>query len=112
MSPAQKNYSVYESELTGLAFAAKKCHNFLAYNPHKITFYTDHAELANLVNIPLDSIKNNRILCLLEDLRAYNYEVRHISAKKNAIADYLSRLLMLPGATTCSQNAPHYPRQI
>ena len=43
---------------------------------------------------------------------AYNYEVRQILAKKNAIADYLFRLLTLPGATVQSQNRPHYPRKI
>ena len=43
---------------------------------------------------------------------AYNYKVRHISANKNTIVDYLSCLLTLPGATERSQNAPHYSRQI
>ena len=43
---------------------------------------------------------------------AYNYEVRHILAKKNAIADYLSCLLTHPGAAARSLNVPHYPRQI
>ena len=43
---------------------------------------------------------------------AYNYEVKHIRGKNNAIADYLSCLLTLPGAPACPQNAPNYPRQI
>ena len=47
LSPSQRNYSVYELELTGLAFAAKKCHHFLAHNPNKITFFTDHVALSN-----------------------------------------------------------------
>ena len=99
LSPSQRNYSVYELEVTGSAFAAKKCHHFLAHNPNKVKFFTDHAASSNLENIQLDTVKNSRTLRLLEDLMAYNYEVKHISVKQNAIADYLSRLLTFPGAT-------------
>ena len=95
-----------------MTFAARKCHHFLAHNPNKITFFTDHAALANLENIQLGTIKNCRTLRLLEDLMAYDYEVKHISVKQNAIADYLSHILMLPGAPACSPEGQHYPRQI
>ena len=68
LTPAQRNYSVYELELLGLAFSARKCHHFLAHNPNKITFFTDHAALSNFENVQLDTIKNFRTLRLLEDL--------------------------------------------
>ena len=64
LTPAQRNYSVYELELLGLAFSARKCHHFLAHNPNKITFFTDHAALSNFENVQLDTIKNFRTLRL------------------------------------------------
>ena len=53
-------------------------------------FRTDHASLSHLESVQLDSIKNPRVLRLLEDLMSINFRVEHVSAKKNVVADYLS----------------------
>ena len=78
LSPSQRNYSCYELELVGLSWAAKKAHHFLAYNPHPVTFRTDHASLSHLESVQLDSIKNPRILRFLEDLMSVNFRVEHV----------------------------------
>ena len=93
LTSSHKNYSCYELELTAISSAAKKAYNLLAHSPHKVTFYSDHASLAHLESVQLDSVKNPRILWLLEDFMCVDFQVKHVSAKQNGIADYLSRLL-------------------
>ena len=63
-----------------------------------------YASLSHLESVQLDSIKNPRVLRLLEDLMSINFRVEHVSAKNNVVADYLSRLL----SSEC--DAQEYPR--
>ena len=64
----------------------------------------DYSALANLETVQLDSIWNPRVLRLLEDLMCINFRVKHVSAKNNGVADYLSRLL------SHENEVPDYPR--
>ena len=51
-------------------------------------FLTDHASLVNLESVQLDTIKNPRVLRLLENLMCIDFKVQHVSAKQNVVADY------------------------
>ena len=65
ITPSQKNYSTYELELTGLSWAFKKVHHYIAHNAHRLTFFTDHAALAHLETVQLDTIRNPRVLMVV-----------------------------------------------
>ena len=48
LSSTQKNYSCYKVELTGLAFATKKCHHFIAHSFSPITILLTIVHLVDL----------------------------------------------------------------
>ena len=104
ISPSQSKYSVFVLELTGISWATKKCYHYIAHNAHKVVYYTDHAELAHLENCALDTIRNPRVLRLMEDLLCHDFEVQYIKSSVDQVADYLSRLI------SKSADAPDYPR--
>ena len=45
LTPAQRNYSMYELELCGFSWAANKCHHYISNNKYQIQFRTDHSAL-------------------------------------------------------------------
>ena len=87
LSNSQNTYSVYELELTGLSWAAKKCSHYLLGNQFPVEFRTDHYPLKGLEDVSLDFLKNPHVLRLLEDLLMADFIVKYIPAAKNGIAD-------------------------
>src|ERR1700755_1100989 len=86
-SDAQLKYSTVERELAALRWAVKALRPFLC-NEKKIIIYSDHEPLQYLHNM---SAADGRIARTLNELSAYNFEIRHISGNKNILADALSR---------------------
>ena len=86
-SKSQQKYSTIERELAALRWAVKSLRPFLC-NDKKFIIYSDHEPLQYLQNM---SAADGRIARTLEELHEYNYEIRHISGRKNILADALSR---------------------
>jgi len=91
-SPTQQRYSTIERELAALRWAVKSLRPFLC-NQKKFIIYSDHEPLQYLYNM---STTDGRIARTLEELNEYNFEIKHVSGRKNKIADALSRSPALP----------------
>ena len=86
-SDAQRKYSTVERELAALRWAVKALRPFLC-NEKEFIIYSDHEPLQYLHNM---STADGRIARTLEELSEYNFQIRHISGRKNILADALSR---------------------
>ena len=90
LTPAEIRYASIELELKVIAYATKKCHNFLAGT--KFNLFTDHRPLVSICNKrSLDNINNSRILRSLLKLMDYNFTVNYIPGSQNKVADSFSR---------------------
>ena len=97
-SQTHKKYSVYKLELMGLSWAAK-IQPLLTWEPIS-------GRILNRQEDSLDSIKNPRVLILLEDLLMTEFVVKYIPVAKNGIAAYMSRFV------SNETDAPDYPRLV
>ena len=59
ISQVQRNFSVYELELTGGVFAVKKCSRYL--HGHQFLIHTDHKPLVGIETKDLEVCKNIRV---------------------------------------------------
>ncbi|CAM9711188.1 unnamed protein product, partial [Heterosigma akashiwo] len=87
-SAAQRNYSVYDLELSAVHFALAKFKEYLWLNKGTI-IRTDHSALKSLMNIKNPTNRLARWQLALAD---FDFEIQHLSGKANVIADALSRL--------------------
>ena len=88
MNSAQRNYDVYSKELMALKEMFRNWRHYLHQAKHKVIVHTDHANLLYWKN-PGDH--NRRVARWHAELMEYDFELRHISGKKNGRADALSR---------------------
>jgi hypothetical protein len=88
MNDAQRNYNVYNRELLALVETFRHWRHYLHSAAHQIKVHTDHANLLYWKN-PGDH--NRRVARWHAELMDYNFELIHISGKKNGRADTLSR---------------------
>ena len=88
MNEAQRNYDVYNCELLALVETFRHWRHYLHSAAHKVIVHTDHANLTYWKN-PGDH--NRRVARWHGELMDYNFELVHISGKKNGRADALSR---------------------
>ena len=70
LTPAQRNYSILELEMSAIVFAFINTHHWLVGAYH-IDVYTDHSPLKHEINNP-------RMVRLLEKISAYNYSIHTI----------------------------------
>ena len=75
----------------GLAWALKK-NSFYLQGQAPFTVLTDCKSLAGLESKPLDATMSSRVWHIMELMLCFNLQVRHVSAKENLVADYLSWL--------------------
>ena len=103
LSPAERNYSTLELELTAIVWGITKCKYFLkGISSFKVI--TDHRPLVGVFNKQMPQIDNARIVRLREKIMDYPFETTWLAGKHNIIADALSRA---PAATTSEATA--YP---
>jgi hypothetical protein len=88
MNEAQRNYDVYNRELLGLLEMFRHWRPYLHQAAHKVKVHTDHANLLFWKN---PGEHNRRVARWHAELMDYDFELVHISGKKNGRADALSR---------------------
>ncbi len=88
MNDAQRNYDVYNRKLLGLQEMFKHWRAYLHGAAHQVKVHTDHANLLFWKN-PGDH--NRRVAQWHSDLMDYDFQLVHISSKKNGCMDALSR---------------------
>ena len=89
LSPAEKNYSTLELELTAIVWAIQKC-NFFLKGIEKFEVVTDHRPLIGIFTKPMPQIDNARITRLREKILHHPFDVKWMAGKDNVIADALS----------------------
>ena len=90
LSPAERNYSTLELELTAIVWAIQKT-RFFTRGIESFDVITDHRPLVGIFRKSLPQIDNLRITRLREKVLDYNFHVKWVAGKDNIIADALSR---------------------
>ena len=98
---AQRGYSATGRELAALRWGVKTFHAFLA-GVHFVA-YTDHQALVHMHSLRM---LNHRVARTVEELAAYDIEIRHVPGRLNAAADTLSRVSVPEGAPPLSEVSP------
>ena len=88
LSEAERNYDIYDLELLAIVKALRNWRQFLAGSPHKITVYTDHA---NLQYWRQPHKISRRVAREVLELSEFDIELKHIPGTTNGRADALSR---------------------
>ncbi len=88
MNNVQRNYDVYNRELLGLREMFKHWRAYLHGMAHQVKVHMDHANLLFWKNL---GDHNRRVVRWHSDLMDYDFQLVHISGKKNRHADALSR---------------------
>ena len=88
LSEAERNYDIYDLELLAIVKALRHWRQFLAGSPHKITVYTDHA---NLQYWRQPHKISRRVAREVLELSEFDIELKHIPGTTNGRADALSR---------------------
>ena len=106
LSPAERNYSTLELELTAIVWAIQKCDFFLK-GISKFEVVTDHRPLVGIFAKTLGQIDNNRVTRLREKVMDRPLTIKWMAGKENIIADALSRApaASTQGSTTLPINA-------
>ena len=89
LSPAEKNYSMLELELTAIVWTIQKC-NFFLKGIEKFEVVTDHRPLVGIFAKSMPQIDNARITRLREKILDRPFDVKWLAGKDNVIADALS----------------------
>ena len=99
---AETRYAPIEGELLAVVYALHQTRYYIQ-GCSDLVVATDHKPLVGILNDrPLTEISNRRLLNLKEKTLPYQFEVIHISGKKNAGADATSRY---PAPTTALPDA-------
>ena len=88
----EQGYSQLDKEALSIMFGLKRFHTYL-YG-RKFTICTDHKPLERILGAKtsIPTLAAQRLQRWAVTLSAFNYEIRYITSKQNAIADALSRL--------------------
>src|ERR1700761_514890 len=88
LTPAERNYDIYDLELLAIVKALRNWRPFLAGSPHKVKIFSDHMNLQYW----RDPWKiSRRVAREVLELADYDYEIHHLKGKSNGRADALSR---------------------
>jgi len=88
MSPAERNYEIYNKELLAIVEALDKWRQYLLDTVEKFEVWTDHENL-KYFREP-HKLNSRQARCNLK-LQDYDFTLRYISGKTNTKADILSR---------------------
>ena len=87
LNPTERNYDIWDREFMAVVLALRNWSHLLTGSPHKVTVYTDHA---NLQYYRHPQKINRRVARYISTLAEYNLELKHLPGIKNR-ADPLSR---------------------
>ena len=87
----QKRYSTYQIKLLAVLFLLEKTRHYCLGAPQQIQIFSDHLCLRNIQDKDFDRITSTREIRMLGKMIPYNYQIHHIPARKNIIADLLSQ---------------------
>jgi hypothetical protein len=90
MTPAERNYQIYDKELLAVREALKTWRHYLLDAKEPFEIWTDHK---NLEYFKKPQQLNGRQARWHLDLQAYNFKLKHIPGKTNTKADILSRIM-------------------
>ena len=88
MSPAERNYEIYDKELLAIVEALDKWWQYLLNAVEKFEIWTDHENLKYFKEPHKLNSRQARWYLKLQD---YNFTLQHIPGKTNTKADILSR---------------------
>jgi len=88
MSPAERNYEIYDKELLAIVEALDKWQQYLLDAVEKFEVWTDHENLKYFKEPHKLNGRQARWYLKLQD---YDFILRHIPGKTNTKADILSR---------------------
>ena len=89
LSSCEKNYATIELECLAMAWALQMCDFFLRDMP-QFSIVTDNQPLVGIFQKPLGEIANPRICRIHKKMLPYNFQVKWLEGKSNAIANALS----------------------
>lgn len=95
-SKGESKLSIYEKEFLALNFSLKKLRQYLL--GHSILWRTDNRSLSYLQKVTMKD-PNSRIARWILNLLEYDISIEHVPGKSNKVADYLSRIPWMNGAT-------------
>ena len=92
LNPAERNYSQLEREALAIVYGVKKFHKFLF--GRQFVMQTDNQPLSFILNPKsgIPKVAAARIQRWAIQLAAYNFDLKHVRAGQNCVADALSRL--------------------
>ena len=88
LTEPERNYDIYDLELLAIVKGLRHWRQYLAGSPHKITVFTDHA---NLQYWRQPQKISRRIAREVLELSEFDIELKHIPGTNNGRADALSR---------------------
>ncbi|KAM9954868.1 hypothetical protein ACTFIW_000971 [Dictyostelium discoideum] len=88
LTDTQKRYSIVDREFLSIIDSLKKFQHLLIGK--KVSIYTNHQNLTYIINKSNDKPFTKRQNNCMKYIKEFDYELRHISGKKNGIADFLS----------------------
>lgn len=88
LTPAERNYDIYDKELLAIISAFKDWRQYLEGASHLITVFTDHRNLETLMDTKILTCRQAR---WAEFIAHYDFQIIYKEGKSNGKADALSR---------------------
>jgi hypothetical protein len=101
LSPAEKNYDIYDRELLAIIYAIKAFRYLLLGAQEKFLIRSDHENLKYFKSPQKITPHQARWQQFLQD---YNFELIHFPGKSNTIADLLSQRKDFEGGVNPNEN--------
>jgi hypothetical protein len=109
LSPAKRNYDIYDRELLAIIYAVKAFRYLLLGAQEKFLIRSDHE---NLMYVKSPQKITTRQAQWNELLQNYNFELIHFPGKSNTIADLLSRRKDFEGGVNPNESVTLLPEHL